>query len=136
MQHPPLLDPCMESSTPKAVCCLRISSEVFLYIKTYFGVGQGDGPGRLHYFLDQDEKFSVCTHTQERYDTYPRETDEMMIGQHGTLRLQKTVISLVEARAPERKSYLLKTHGWSWAVLGSRPPSPDSHLSVPSPVTV
>lgn len=66
MQYPPLLDSCVENSAAKALRCLRISSEVFLYVKTYFGVGQGEILRPPLYSLDPDEKFSKCTHTQER----------------------------------------------------------------------
>lgn len=61
MQHPPLLDSCMEHSTQISCCCccrrrVRIC-KAWLCSKTHFGVGQAEFCCQLHYSFDQDELF-------------------------------------------------------------------------------
>lgn len=72
MQCPPLLDSCMENSTPEALCRLSISSEGFLRTQTCVSVGQGDWPA-LSTALMIKMKNSLNAHTPKKDKTRPRE---------------------------------------------------------------
>lgn len=64
MQYPPLLDSCMENSTPTASAALE-SFQLLLHVNTHFGVAKVISPALSTIPLIK-MKHSVNAHIQER----------------------------------------------------------------------